>query len=103
MIEISSLIFVVEVMMKILVFYLIAVNIAAILIMGIDKHRSRRNKWRISEKSIFITGVAGGGLGVIFGMVLFRHKTRHLKFTLGVPLIVILNIVTVSYLVQRFK
>lgn len=88
--------------MRILSFYMAAVNIAAFLAMGIDKYRAQRHKWRISEASLFILGLAGGGIGAFAGMGMFHHKTKHLKFTLGIPLITILNIIMFGYLLQRF-
>lgn len=89
--------------MKALQIYLIAVNIIAFIIMGIDKYKAQRHKWRISETSIFVVGLIGGGLGVLFGMGFFHHKTKHLKFTLGIPIEVILNIVMFGYLLQKLK
>jgi len=65
--------------------YLAAVNLLAFLLMGIDKRRARRNKWRISERTLFLFPVLGGTLGGIAGMVLFHHKTRHWYFRLGLP------------------
>jgi len=87
--------------MKTLSFYMAAINITAFLAMGIDKSRAQRHKWRISETSLFILGLAGGAIGVFAGMGLFRHKTKHLKFTLGIPMIIILNIIMFGYLFQK--
>lgn len=95
--------FILEVLMKILVVYLVIVNLAAFMVMGIDKHKAHRHQWRISERNLFVMGVIGGGPGVLLGMSFFHHKTRHLKFTLGIPLVVILNILMFGYLVQRLK
>ena len=89
--------------MKVLQIYIVIVNIAAFVIMGIDKYKAQRHKWRISETSIFVAGLVGGGLGVIIGMSFFHHKTKHLKFTLGIPMVVILNIVMFGYLLQKLK
>lgn len=89
--------------MKALQIYILLVNIVAFLIMGIDKHRAQRNKWRISESSIFAVGIIGGGLGILLGMRFFHHKTKHLKFTLGIPVEVILNIVMFGYILQKLK
>lgn len=89
--------------MKAILIYLIIVNITAFTIMGIDKYKAHKHKWRISERSIFIIGLIGGGLGVLFGMGFFHHKTKHLKFTLGIPVVVILNISMFGYLLQKLK
>lgn len=89
--------------MKILMIYLVAVNIIGIAMMGIDKRKSRRHEWRISEKSIFIVAAIGGGLGVLLGMSVFHHKTKHLKFTLGIPVLILCNIAMLGYLLQKLK
>lgn len=72
--------------------YLIAINIAAFCLMGIDKRRAQRHLWRISEKTLFLTALLGGSLGGILGMRLFRHKTKHWYFKYGLPGILILQI-----------
>ncbi len=89
--------------MKAIYIYLTIVNIAAFIIMGIDKYKAHRHKWRISERSIFTVGLIGGGLGVLFGMGVFHHKTKHLKFILGIPAEVILNIALFGYILQKLK
>ena len=89
--------------MKIILIYLIAVNIAAFAVMGADKCRAQRNRWRIREVSIFTLGLIGGGAGLYLGMKLFRHKTRHIEFTLGIPAIIILNIITLWYVLQKLE
>ena len=77
--------------MKILVIYLLTVNLLAYLLMGVDKKRAREGRWRVSEKALLLTAAAGGSVGAALGMISFRHKTKHLKFTLGVPLILLLQ------------
>ena len=72
--------------------YLLAVNALGLLIMHYDKYLARNNKWRIPEKTLFTAALFGGSVGSILGMYLFRHKTLHLKFTLGMPLILALQI-----------
>jgi uncharacterized membrane protein YsdA (DUF1294 family) len=89
--------------MKALQIYLIAVNIVAFVIMGVDKYKAQRHKWRISELSIFAIGIIGGGAGIFLGMSTFHHKTKHLKFTLGIPVVLILNIAMFGYILQKLK
>lgn len=57
-----------------------------------DKHKARKKKWRIPEATLMTVALFGGSLGSWLGMYTFRHKTRHLKFVLGVPAILILQI-----------
>lgn len=58
-----------------------------------DKRRAKRNAWRIPEVRLMLTAALGGSIGVLAGMYLFRHKTKHPKFTLGVPLILAVQVV----------
>ncbi len=67
--------------------YLILINAAAFLLMLADKQKARKGKWRIRESTLLGAALLGGSLGAWAGMYAFRHKTRHPKFTVGVPLI----------------
>lgn len=80
------------------VLYLVLINLAAFLLMGIDKFRARRELWRIPEKVLFGSALLGGSVGAIAGMFFFRHKTRHLSFRLGLPVILLLQIVLYIWL-----
>lgn len=75
--------------------YLIIINAAGFLLMLADKRKARRGAWRIPEATLIGTAALGGSIGVLAGMYLVRHKTRHLKFTLGVPFILIVQLVLV--------
>lgn len=81
--------------MKYFVLYLISINVITFYVYGIDKQKARRNKWRISEKALLGLAVIGGFVGAFAGMQVFRHKTKHMKFTIGVPTIAILWIIIV--------
>ena len=72
--------------------YLVLVNALGFLFMLTDKVKARRGLWRIPEATLLGIAAAGGSIGAILGMHLFRHKTRHLKFTLGLPLILAAHI-----------
>jgi len=78
-------------LLEILAGYLAAVNLIGFFSMAIDKRRARKGAWRISEKRLFLWAVLGGSLGSMAGLLLFRHKTKHLRFTLGLPLIFLLQ------------
>ena len=81
--------------------YLLAVNLAGLLLCGVDKRRAKRKRWRIPERSFFLTALLGGGPGVWAGMYLFRHKTKHWYFVWGIPGILILQLVLAWLLVRR--
>ena len=67
--------------------YMLTVNLAGFILMGLDKKKAEEHRWRISEKTLFLTASIGGSIGVLLGMSIFRHKTKHRKFTLGIPFI----------------
>ena len=72
--------------------YLAVVNVVTFLVYGIDKLKARRSHWRVPESTLLILAAIGGSVGALLGMLVFRHKTRHRKFTIGVPLILIAQV-----------
>ena len=85
-------------MMNIILYYLLAVNIATFLLYGIDKYKAKKNQWRISEATLLTMAAIGGSIGAWAGMRLWHHKTMHKKFKYGIPLIIIMQIALVAYL-----
>jgi uncharacterized membrane protein YsdA (DUF1294 family) len=77
----------------IILIYLAAVNLFGLIIMGVDKSRAKRRKWRIPEATLFLVAIIGGSIGSIAGMYLFRHKTKHWYFVAGMPVILVLQII----------
>ncbi len=75
------------------VLYWLGINLIAFLQFGMDKQRARKGKWRISEKMLFLTAVLGGSIGSIMGMKYFHHKTLHRKFRIGLPFLLLIQIV----------
>ena len=73
--------------MKLFLPYLLLINAAAFALMLVDKLKARSHRWRISERTLIGSALLGGSIGALAGMYLFRHKTRHPKFTLGIPAI----------------
>lgn len=73
--------------------YLLILCLIAFCMMGIDKHRAKKNAYRISEKALFFTALLGGAIGGTIGMWCFHHKTRHWYFRLGFPIIALLQII----------
>ena len=78
--------------MKYFLLYLLLINAAAFLLMLVDKLKAKKNRWRIPERTLFGSALLGGSIGAILGMYIFRHKTKHLSFTLGMPAILIAQI-----------
>ncbi|QCX34589.1 DUF1294 domain-containing protein [Caloramator sp. E03] len=78
--------------MRFIVYYLILINLYAFFIMYFDKIKSRKGKWRVPESRLFIIASIFGSIGIYFGMYAFRHKTKHKKFTVGIPAIIIAQI-----------
>ena len=75
--------------------YLAAINIVAFFLYGIDKWKAKRNKWRVTEARLLWIAVAGGSIGALLGMKVWRHKTQHAKFRFGLPAILILQLAAV--------
>lgn len=78
--------------------YLIIINAIGFVLMLADKQKARKNLWRIPESTLLTAAILGGSIGTLIGMYTVRHKTRHLKFTLGVPAIAVLQLALAIYL-----
>ena len=87
---------------QILLVYLLLVNAAGFLLMLVDKIKAKRNLWRIPEATLMGVALIGGSIGSIAGMNLFRHKTKHAKFYIGLPVILALQIVATICIVFFF-
>ena len=84
--------------MNIILYYLLAVNIATFFLYGIDKYKARKGRWRISEATLLMMAVIGGSIGAWSGMRLWHHKTMHKNFKYGIPIIIILQVTIAVYL-----
>ena len=87
-------------MTKLILLYLLIVNALGFLLMLVDKRKAQKNLWRIPESTLLLMAAIGGSVGSLAGMYKFRHKTKHMKFVLGVPAILIAQIVVVYLLVR---
>lgn len=81
--------------------YLIAANLAAFALMGADKRRAQRCRWRIPERTLFLSALVGGSLGAILGMYFFHHKTKHLHFVVGLPFILLAQLILGVWISNR--
>ena len=81
--------------------WLVIINLVAFALFGIDKNHAKKGQWRIPEKTLFLSAILGGSIGAILGMQLFRHKTKHWYFQIGIPAILIAQIVIVYLLASK--
>lgn len=83
--------------------YLAVINVIGFLSMGIDKAKAKKGAWRVPEKTLFLFPILGGGLGSWIGMYVFRHKTKHWYFVIGIPAIFIIELVIAVYILMKFS
>jgi uncharacterized membrane protein YsdA (DUF1294 family) len=81
--------------------YLLVMNVVGFAVMGIDKYKAIKSRWRVPEKTLFLLSILGGSVGTWAGMYAFRHKTKHWYFVIGMPAILFLQIALVIYLNLR--
>lgn len=86
---------------KNLIIYLIIINLLAFLAMLIDKKKAEKNRWRIKESTLLILAVIGGSIGATVGMYTFRHKTQKARFFVGIPVIIVLQILLVIAIIIK--
>lgn len=85
--------------MKYVLIYLLIVNALAFLLMLIDKQKAKKKKWRIPEATLMGFAAIGGSIGALLGMYTFRHKTLHKKFSIGIPVILFLQLAAAALVV----
>lgn len=88
--------------MKLVLICLLLINAAGLLLMLADKKKARKQLWRIPEATLLTVAALGGSIGILAGMYLFHHKTRKPKFFIGVPLILIAQLIAVFFLLRHF-
>ena len=86
-------------MMTYFAYYLIAINIITFIVYGIDKWKARNEQWRTPESTLFLLAIFGGSIGALLGMQVWRHKTQHWSFRLGIPLILIIQVALCAWLI----
>ena len=84
----------------ILFVYLLIMNAASFVLMHLDKRKAQKKKWRIPEAQLMWMAILGGSLGILLGMHLFRHKTLHRKFSVGIPLILLIQCVVLITMIK---
>lgn len=88
-------------MLETIAFYLVAVNLLAFVLYGIDKWKARHDRWRISEATLLGVAALGGSIGALAGMQIWRHKTQHWKFKIGVPLCLVIQVALAVWLFYK--
>lgn len=73
-----------------MIYYLLIINAITLIIYGIDKYKSIKHKYRISENTLFLLAILGGSLGALLGMIIFHHKTKKKKFIILIPIIMLI-------------
>lgn len=76
--------------------YMLLMSLVLFIVMGADKRLAIKKSRRVPEKSLFLMAALGGGLGGIAGMAVFRHKTKHASFKIGMPLLLLLNLAVLA-------
>lgn len=87
--------------MRYLLWYYLIMTGIGFIIMGEDKRRAVKGKWRIKEKTLFIAALLGGALGTTLGMYCFRHKTKHAAFRFGLPVLFLMHLLLLIVLISR--
>ena len=88
--------------MKILMYCLLALNVAVWMLYGIDKWKAKSGRWRIPEKVLLLAAFAGGSVGALTGMMMFRHKTKKAKFVISVPIFFVIHCVIAGYVLLNY-
>ena len=89
--------------MKLFLWYLLLINAAAFLLMLADKYKAKKHLWRIPERVLIGSALLGGSIGALAGIYLFRHKTRHLKFTIGIPAILAGQLILGLWIISKIS
>lgn len=87
--------------MKYLIIYLLIINAVGFALMLIDKWKAKKNRWRIPEATLMGVAAIGGSVGSLIGMYTVRHKTKHVKFVVGIPAILVVQIFAAVFLIYR--
>ena len=88
-------------MTQTIVYILIVINVITFLVYGIDKWKAKQGSWRISEATLLLLAVICGSIGALLGMQVWHHKTMHLKFKYGIPLILLAQIALIYLIIQK--
>ena len=81
--------------------YLCVINMMGFVLMGLDKWKAKHKKWRIAVRTLFLVGIVGGSPGCWLGMYIFRHKTKHWQFVVGMSAILVIQAAVILFLTSK--
>ena len=87
--------------MKVILLYLFIINATGFLVMTADKLFAQSRSWRVPERTLLCVAAIGGSIGIWSAMYVVRHKTKHMKFVIGIPMILLIHIGLVLYFILR--
>ena len=90
-----------EMLIKYALLWLAVISLFAIIITAVDKRKARRGDWRVSEAALMTVSALGGSVAMLVTMLVIRHKTKHIKFMLGIPIIILFQVIAVVYALTR--
>ena len=90
-------------MIKLLIYYFVVINLISFIVYALDKHKTQKQKWRISERNLLMLSFLGGSPAAFLAMRLFKHKIRKNRFRIGIPLIMFVQAATIFFIVHQFK
>lgn len=82
----------------IIIIILAIINVVGFILTALDKQKARRKLWRIPEKTFFLIALIGGSIGIYVSMLLFRHKTKHWYFMIGIPAIFVAELIILYFI-----
>ena len=88
--------------LKPLVIYLIAISLIAIVITVKDKRAAKAQKWRVPEDTLMLIGLLGGSAAMYITMRKIKHKTRHKKFMIGLPIEIVIDLIIIIYIILQY-
>ena len=88
-------------MIWLVVTYAAVMSLITFAAFGIDKYKARTGRWRIRERTLFLLALLGGGVGAFLGMKVFHHKTLHKKFVIGIPIIMLTQLIFLGWLIWQ--
>lgn len=90
-----------EIFIKIILIWLAVISLVAVIITVADKRKARRGAYRVSEAALMVIAALGGSVAMLVTMQIIRHKTKHIKFMLGIPIIILFQTIVAVYVATR--